>query len=116
MTMLQIQAGEVVDVRPLGDAIPNSKTKTLIKTDRLTVIRVVLSNGKSLAEHQAPGEIIIQCLEGRIDVNTMGKTIQLETGQLLYLSAGEPHSVHAIVDSSFLLSVLMTSKPSLVSK
>ena len=38
----------------------------LFKTEELEVIRLVLAAGKSLPPHKVPGEITIQCLEGRI--------------------------------------------------
>ena len=68
---------------------------------------MVLHAGNTLPEHKAKGEIIAQCLEGRIVFNTLGKEIEIEAGQLIYLTSAEPHSVRAVEDSSFLLTVIM---------
>jgi len=66
MAIQHAEPGEVVDVRPLGKALAGSKTTTLVKTDRLEIIRLVVTAGKEIATHSAPGELIVQCLEGKI--------------------------------------------------
>lgn len=100
--------GEVIDVRPLGSALADAKTSVLIKTGKLEVIRMVMTKGKEIAQHQAPGELTVHCLEGRIAFTSLGKTDELSAGQLLYLGAGEPHSVKCLEDASFLLTILLS--------
>lgn len=107
MAIPHAKPGEVVDVRPLGSALADTKTKTLFKTKDVEVVRIVMPTGKEISEHEAPGEIIVQCLEGRIAFTAMGKTQELEAGQLLYLAAEEPHSLRCIEDASFLLTILL---------
>ena len=107
MAIPHANPGDLIDVRPLGSALPGTKTHTLIKTDKFEVIRLVMAAGKEIAEHKAPGEITIQCLEGKIALTTMGKTDELAAGHLLYLNAREPHSVKCIEDASFLLTIMM---------
>ncbi len=68
---------------------------------------MVLQAGKALAYHTAPGEITVQCIEGEITFTAHGKIELLKAGQLLHLVTREPHSVSAIVDSSFLLTVVL---------
>jgi quercetin dioxygenase-like cupin family protein len=97
--------GQLIDVRPLGAALTSAKTATLIKTKKLEVVRLVMPAGKEIAEHQARGEITIQCLEGKIAFTALGKTHELTAGQMLYLEAGEPHAVKCIEDASFLLTL-----------
>ena len=107
MAIPHAQSGEVIDVRPLADTLASSKTRTLIKTPHVEVIRIVLPAGKVIADHKAPGEITVQCLEGRMAFKTTGQTKQLQSGDLLYLSAEETHSVEASEDSSFLLTMVL---------
>jgi quercetin dioxygenase-like cupin family protein len=107
MALTHANSGEVVDVRPLGEGLKRSITTTLIKTDRLEVIRLVLPAGKVITEHRAPGEITVQCLEGAIEFRAHGRSEVLRAGQLLYLTAGEPHAVEAVEDASVLLSILL---------
>ena len=109
MAIPHAQPGEVIDVRPLADKLAESKTKTLIKTPQVEVIRMVLPAGKVLSEHKAPGEIIVQCLEGNITFTTMGEPKQLQVGNMLYLAVGEPHALAAVEDSSILLTIVAQS-------
>ncbi len=109
MAIPHAQPGEVIDVRPLSDALAASKTRTLLKTTRVEVIRMVLPAGKTLPEHKAHGEIIVQCLEGDITFTTMGTPKKLRAGDMLYLAAGEPHALEAVHDSSFLLTIVARS-------
>ena len=107
MAIEHAKPGEVVDLRPLGAALVDSKTHTLIKTKNLEVVRMVMPAGKEISEHEAPGEITVQCLEGKVAFKALGKTEELVAGQLLYLAAEEPHSVNCIEDASFLLTILL---------
>lgn len=110
MTIPHAQPGEVIDVRPMGDQLATSTTKTLLKTGLFEVIRMVLPAGRHLSKHKAPGEIIVQCLEGDITFTTMGEAKKLRTGDMLYLAANEPHALEAIEDSSVLLTIVRTPK------
>jgi quercetin dioxygenase-like cupin family protein len=107
MAIPHAEPGDVIDVRPLGPALATAKTATLIKTGKIEVIRLVMVAGKELAEHKAPGEITVQCLEGKIAFTALGKTAELAAGQLLYLAAGEPHAVKCVEDASFLLTIML---------
>ena len=68
MAIPHAKPGTVIDVRPLGAAISNNSTATLVKTDTLEVIRIVMPAGKDIPRHDVPGEITVQCLEGNVDV------------------------------------------------
>ncbi|XZE17810.1 cupin domain-containing protein [Pirellulaceae bacterium SH449] len=110
MALLHAEAGEIVDVMPLEDLLSDTKTCVLIKSQNFEVIRMVMLAGKAIAEHSAKGEVIVQCLEGTVLFNMAGNSVKLQGGQLIYLEAGEPHSVKAIVDSSLLLTMFLHHK------
>ncbi|MGD9855355.1 MAG: cupin domain-containing protein [Planctomycetaceae bacterium] len=110
MAIPHAQPGDVMDVCPLGPALTQSQTRTLIKTTHLEVVRLVMVAGKQIAEHRAPGEITVQCLEGRITFTALGRTQELTAGQLLYLPAGEPHSVQCIEAAAFLLTIVLPQR------
>src|SRR5215469_9420473 len=107
MAMPPAQPGEVMDVRPLGSALPSSQTTTLLRAEQVEVIRLLVPAGKEIAEHKAKGEIVVQCLEGKVAFTAFGKTQNLEAGKLLYLPTGEPHSVKGIENASLLLTILL---------
>jgi len=112
MAMTHAQPLEVISVAPLGAGLTTAKTAALFKTSQVEVIRLILPQGKELPEHTAPGEIIVQCLEGRIAFTALGKAAELDRGKMLYLAAGEPHSVRAIESSSILLTILLAKRES----
>jgi quercetin dioxygenase-like cupin family protein len=107
MAIPHAQPLEVINVSPFGSGLAAAKTTALIKTNHMEVIRLVLPAGKELSEHKAPGDILMQCLEGRVAFTSLGKTVELGPGQLVFLPAAEPHSVRAIEDTSFLLTILL---------
>jgi quercetin dioxygenase-like cupin family protein len=107
MAIPHAQPGEVIDVRPLGASLATAKTTTLLKSSNIEVVRLVMTAGKEIAEHKAPGEITVHCLEGKVAFTALGQTHELTAGQMLYLGAGEPHSVKCIEDASFLLTILL---------
>ncbi len=94
---------------PLGNAIYRSMTSTIVKTDAMELTRWVLPAGKSIPTHNVPGEITVQCLEGRVAFKAGGKTQDIKAGYLLFLSAGEIHSVTAVEDSTLLVTQLLPS-------
>jgi quercetin dioxygenase-like cupin family protein len=79
----------------------------LLKTGKIEVVRLVMTAGKEITQHKAPGEITVHCLEGKIAFTAHGQTHELTAGQMLYLGAGEPHSVKCTEDASFLLTILL---------
>lgn len=107
MAIPHARPGEPIDIRPLGGGLASAKTVALFKSRDLEVVRVVLLAGKSLPNHKVPGEITVQCLEGRIDVTTEGASHVLAAGQLLYLRGDVLHGVTALEDSSFLVTVVL---------
>jgi quercetin dioxygenase-like cupin family protein len=110
MAIEHAQAGNLIDVRPWGAALSKQQTVTLVKTDALEVIRLALPAGHEIATHQAPDEMTAQCLEGRIAFTTMGKTVELTAGSMLYLAAREPHALRALEASSLLVTLLLRPK------
>jgi quercetin dioxygenase-like cupin family protein len=99
--------GQVIDVRPLGPALRQSLTTTLIKTARLEVIRLVLPAGKDIPPHKVAGEITVQCLEGRVAFTALGRTQELAAGQMLYLPGHELHALRGLEDASVLVTILL---------
>jgi quercetin dioxygenase-like cupin family protein len=109
MAIPHIKSGEAIQLS-LGTALCGATTTTLVKTTDLELIRLVLPAGKIIPLHKAPGEITVQCLEGRVAFTAEGKTQELTAGQLLYLAAGEPHALQAIEVSSLLVTLLLAKR------
>ncbi|MBL0086121.1 MAG: cupin domain-containing protein [Ideonella sp.] len=107
MALQHSQPGQVIDVAPLGARLREGKTSALFKAGQLELARIVLRAGESMREHQAPGEITLQCLEGLLELTTPTGSQLLRPGQLIHLLKREPHALKAIEDSSALLTMCL---------
>lgn len=84
---------------------------TVFKSERLRLVLIALHNGAGLPTHTADGTISVQVLEGRILFGTAEESIQLKKGQMVTLHERIPHSVLALEESIFLLTLAPTLKP-----
>jgi quercetin dioxygenase-like cupin family protein len=107
MALPHAKPGEVVDVSPLGAKLNTVSTSTLVKSSALEVLRLVLPAGKEIAPHTVPGEILVQCLEGRVVFHARGVDRELSAGSLLHLAGGDEHSLQAVENSSLLVTILL---------
>lgn len=110
MAIPHAEAGEVIVIGPLGDALAETKTTALFKTALLEVIRLIVPAGKDIPEHAAPGDITVQCLEGAVDFGVAGTTRRLVPGQMLFLSAGTPHALRGVEDAAVLVTIARGEK------
>jgi len=93
------QSGEVIEVSPLGTVPAGLQLISLAKTAAFEVRRLVLPKDREVPTHQAPGEITVHCLEGRVAFTASGTSRELEAGRVLFLDAGTPHSLVGLEDS-----------------
>jgi len=100
--------GEVVNIRRSGPALTKFHTEKLVRAEGFELIRLFVPAGKEIAEHTTQGTLIVECCEGRVAFTALGKTQNLQAGELLFLPAGEPHSLKGLEDASLLLTLLPT--------
>ena len=110
MPTYRAEPGEVIDVTPLGSHLAQAVTTTLAKTEQMEIIRLILPAGKKIPPHKIAVPITVQCLEGRVEFQALGKWQTLERGQLLFLTGGELHAVKSIEDSSVLITIFLTTE------
>lgn len=78
---------------------------TVYKTNGMRIVLIALHKEAELSRHTADGIISVQVLDGKINFNTDDKTVELEKGQMIALHKGLHHSVKAIKESVFLLTL-----------
>ena len=78
---------------------------TVFKTTGMNIVLIALHAHAELKTHTAPGTISVQVLEGTIKFNTTDESLEIKKGQLLTLHAGVSHSVLAVEESVFLLTM-----------
>lgn len=78
---------------------------TVFKTSDMRIVLIALHEGAVITRHTANGVISVQTLEGEINFSTDDQSVVLTQGQMIALRKGEPHSVVAIKESVFLLTL-----------
>jgi quercetin dioxygenase-like cupin family protein len=82
------------------------RQKTLYRHGQATVALFLFDKGAQLAAHKAAGTVVIQVLDGQLQVDAEGgERHQLTPGQLLVLAPSVVHDVSAEEPSRMLLTV-----------
>ena len=80
---------------------------TIFKSETMRIVLMGLHQGTELKPHKANGVISVQVLEGKINFITEQKTALVESGQMIALQQNVTHSVVALTDAFFLLTLAM---------
>lgn len=113
MAQPKLAPGEVINLYSLSEDMPEDSTLALMKTSDMEAIRMVVPKGKEINEHSVDGEVSVQCLEGKTEFHVGDKTHVLSSGDWLYLSRHQPHSLRAIRDTILLVTILFVGESSL---
>jgi len=101
-----VKPGEIVDVQQLV-AEPMTRLKSLlVETANMKIVHLVIPAGETIPTHEAQGEIILHCLEGRVSFSALGNTYELKAGQFLYFHINEPISIQGIEQASLLVTTI----------
>ncbi len=111
MALAHAQPLDVINVRPLAEQLHQTKSHSLLKTEKLQLMRVVLAAGQSMPEHHVAGEVTVQCLEGEVQLSTPGRSCALAAGEVMALPPNASHALLAISDSSLLVTILLHQVP-----
>jgi quercetin dioxygenase-like cupin family protein len=84
-------------------------TITVFKTNGMRIVLIALHEAAIMAKHTADGIISLQVLEGQLKFTTDIKSLELSKGHMLALHERIPHSVLAIKETVFLLTLTTTS-------
>jgi len=107
MALPHAQPLDVVNISPLGPALLDAVSTSLLKTYRLQLLHLVLPARRDVQQHHVDDECIIHCLEGDVEVLMPGGARRLGPGQLVVLPAGQPYAFSARADSALLMTLLL---------
>ena len=107
MALPHAQPLDVINISPLGPALHDAVSTSLLKTGRIQLLHLVLPARRDVPEHHVDDECTIHCLEGDVEIQMPGGARRLAPGQLVVLPAGQPHSLSARVDSAVLMTLLL---------
>ena len=83
---------------------------TIFKSETMRIMLLGLHENAELKPHKANGVISVQVLEGKINFTAEQQSFLIEKGQMLALQENITHSVMALTESFFLLTLAMNKK------
>lgn len=83
---------------------------TVFKSDDMTIVLIGMHAKAELKTHTAKGHISVQVLDGEIKFTAEQQTVSMEKGQMISLRENIPHSVLAIKESFFLLTMMINDQ------
>jgi quercetin dioxygenase-like cupin family protein len=107
MALPHAQPLDVINVQPLGDKLIDAFSTSLLKTDRIQLLHLVLPAHFDQPEHHVDEECVVHCLEGDVDVVMAGGERRLGPGQLVVLPGKQRHSIRARTDSAVLVTLML---------
>ena len=107
MAIRHARPGQIVHLLARDGTLPSPQSFALFKSDQLEVMRLVLPRGKSFPQHRVAGEVTMQCLEGRVEIDVGGIPQILGAGQLMHLEGDVAHSLKGIEDASVLVTIVL---------
>ena len=109
---LLLDLGEAaVELRAIEGIAEDRRAVTLVRQSGLNLAITYLRAGASLAEHAAPGPITIQVLDGLVRIALGDQQLEVPAGRLVAFGAGVRHAVHAVEDSTLLLTLREPDAP-----
>jgi quercetin dioxygenase-like cupin family protein len=81
-------------------------SKTIVEKKAGTVTLFSFDQGQRLSEHTAPFDALVQVLEGAVEIKISGKPFQLKQGEVIIMSANEPHALKAVEKFKMLLTMI----------
>ena len=90
MALPHAQPLDVVAVGPLGAALHDAVSTSLLKTRRLQLLHMVLPARRDQPEHHVDDECTIHCLEGDVEVRMPGGSRRLGRASSSCCRRGSP--------------------------
>jgi quercetin dioxygenase-like cupin family protein len=78
-------------------------SKTLINKDKGTVTVFAFDKDQALSEHTAPFDVLVNVLDGKVDILINGESNILNKDEMIVMPAKIPHALRAIEKFKMLL-------------
>ncbi|MFJ8787839.1 cupin domain-containing protein [Streptomyces sp. NPDC102462] len=102
-------------IQDLAAALPvpedGTLSRVLYRDDRLRVVGFAFATGQELTEHTSALPVVIQVVQGRLDLVLGGRKTEAAPGSWIHLPARLPHTVRATEPSIMLLTMLPAGSP-----
>ena len=85
-------------------------SRTLAQNSALSLTLFAFDQGEGLSTHAAPGDAMVQVLDGEVSLTIGGKEVTAKSGEVVVMPADIPHSVNAVTPFKMLLTVVKKPK------
>lgn len=97
----------VEDLASLITVAPESTvSRTVLRAEGTRVVLFGFDTGQQLTEHTAAVPVVLQALEGRMNIGADGDLVELVPGGVVHLGTRVPHTVEALEPSKLALTML----------
>ena len=107
MALPHAQHMDIINVAPLGENLQGAVSTSLIKTDRIQLLHLVLAAHQDQPQHHVDDECTIHCLEGDVEIVTGSGVRRLRPGNVVVLPAKQQHALRARATSAVLVTLLL---------
>ena len=108
MALPHAQHLDIINVAPLGEQLRGQVSTSLIKTERIQLLHMVLAENQDVPQHHVDDECTIQCLEGDVEVVMGAGVRRLRAGNVIVLPAKQQHGLRARAESAILVTLILT--------
>jgi quercetin dioxygenase-like cupin family protein len=86
-------------------------SRTVLRAEGVRLVLFSFDSGEELSEHTAAMPVLLQVLDGALEVGADGQTAVLRPGGVIHLPTRMPHSVVALEPSRMLLTMIDSRSP-----
>lgn len=112
-TLVPSERGAAFDLERIAEGLRSEEpylreghaAHALVHAPDLRIVVVVLRAGYTISEHHADVTASVHTLSGLVRLQLPDGAMDLSAGRLLVLGTGLPHDVHAVSDSTILLTL-----------
>lgn len=78
-------------------------SKTVMRAEGVNIVLFSFAAGEELSEHTAAMSVIVEALEGQLEITAEGRTVTLNPGGIVHFTTRLPHAVRAVEASKMAL-------------
>lgn len=78
-------------------------SKTVMRAEGVNIVLFSFAAGEELSEHTAAMPVIVEALEGQLEITAEGRTVTLNPGGIVHFTTRLPHAVRAVEASKMAL-------------
>ena len=83
-------------------------SRTFAQSNALSLTLFAFDAGEEIGTHSAPGDAMVQVLDGEVEIAISGKPLKVSSGEAVIMPANKPHALRALTRMKMLLTMIRT--------